>query len=154
MIVLPRVFGVVLLIMLIPEFATVAIGGSDSKIRLEVVSPFVHVFQSTSVTDQKSPNIELWAAGNEYESAQIALHSDEMITVRAIRVSDLTGLSDQIITSDKAAIRVPEFVFLAKHTGKTPREELDGDVPGRYPDPLIEMKESFHFQGTSFTRFE
>lgn len=117
-------------------------------LKMEVVSPLKRIFRSTALVEQKSPMIELWAAGNEYESAQVALQSEAIALINKVESSSLHAVSGHVIPANLFKARFPAYVFVRNHTGKTPLSELEGTVPGEFPDPL-EEKTTLKFQGTS-----
>ncbi len=117
----------------------VACAGSDNgTLKLEVVSPLKRIFSSTSVTAQKNPVIELWSARNEYESLQVAFHSDDTTRVIAVEATDLANSSGSTLSAEQFEYRFPSSVRVNKHTAKTPISEVEGDIPGWFPDPLDE----------------
>lgn len=114
----------------------VSIGG---ELRLSVVSPMTRIFNGTPVEEQNK-TIEFWTAGNEYESAQIAINSSDEITINSIEISDLhNSKTRKTISKEHCEIKVPEYVYVEWNTRATPKEELDGRAPEWYPDPLSEF---------------
>lgn len=129
--------GVTILSALLLGCASSVVGASlDGSLKLEVVSPLKRIFPSTVISAQQNPTIELWAARNEYESAQVAFHADDTIRITAVEASDLTNSSGDILPAERFEYRFPDYVQVHKHTPRTPEAELDGDVPGWFPDPL------------------
>ena len=124
-------------------------GTADAAgLQMEIISPMQRVFPSTSVVAKKKPVIELWAARNEYESFQIAIQSDQEVTINEVETSDLTNISNGEVQSGKNfSYRFPGYVFLEKNTDKTPTTELDGKAPGMFPDPFEEGS-TLKFTGT------
>jgi len=115
--------------------------GQSNALYLEVVSPMKRVFLDTSVKNQKDLKIEIWAARNEYESAQIAMQSDATTTIQKVEATDLVNMkNNHIIEKKYFNYRFPEFVNLKKNTKDTPASELDAIAPNWFPDPLEEAK--------------
>jgi hypothetical protein len=118
-----------------------------SALDLEAVSSLKRVFPDTIVKRQKEIRIELWAARNEYESAQVAMQSDENVTIGKIEMTDLVNTkTHQVIVKKHSQCRFPQFVYVKKNTKDTPASELDAAAPGWFPDPL-EEKQSLTFKG-------
>jgi hypothetical protein len=114
---------------------------------LEAVSSLKRVFPDTIVKHQKEIRIELWAARNEYESAQVAMQSDETVTIEKIEMTDLVNTKTrQVIVKKHFQYRFPQLVYVKKNTKDTPVSEFDAAAPGWFPDPL-EEKQSLTFKG-------
>ncbi len=106
------------------------------------------VFYSTPVVEENDQKIELWAARNEDESTQVALFSEQAITVEKVEATDLlNGASGKVLAASNFSYRFPAYVFVEKHTGQTPDSELDGKAPGWFPDPF-EEGQRLSFSGT------
>lgn len=116
-------------------------------LKIAVVSPLIRVFPTTLI-ENKAPKIEMWSARNEYETSQLAISSGKEIKVTEVSATDLTNKNGSPpIYNKNFNYKFASYVFLTKHTKDTPREELEGDVPGLFPDPLEEIK-SIQFSGT------
>jgi len=121
---------------------------SGESLKVDVVSPLIRVFPTTPPKNKSRTSIEIWSARNEYESTQIVLQANKEVTVDDVLMSELTNMKNGAIISIKNfSYAFPEYVFIGKHTPETPLAELDGVVPGLYPDPL-EKKPSLRFSGT------
>ena len=64
------------------------------ELRLQVLSPMQRFFFSTPVDEEKDAKIELWAARNEYESIQVALFSEQEVTIDKVEATDLINLKN------------------------------------------------------------
>lgn len=125
-------------------------GAAGATLRVAVVNPMDRVFLSTQVIDTESVEVELWAARNEYEPFQLAIRSDDAaaIDIKKVEATDLIDpKTGAIIPSAMFTYRFPALVYLQKHTDKTPADELDGEVPGWFPDPFEESR-TLQFRGT------
>ncbi len=135
-------------LMLAMCFAPKSSYGAANALEVQVVSPTERIFPGTSVVDRGSTPLLLWGARNEFHSFQIALHSTAYVTIQGVGISNLvdhrTGL---IIPGRNFRIRFPGLVFLGRHTGHTPKNELVGTVPGWFPDPLLTVTDE-RFRGT------
>jgi len=107
---------------------------------LEIVPTTKRIFPSTAVTDRKDNlKIELWAARNEFESAQIAMRSDSTITIDKIDCTDLKHTrTGETIPRKNFESRFVKYVYVGRNTKKTPASELDGSAPNWFPDPFEE----------------
>jgi hypothetical protein len=116
------------------------------QVDVRVVGPLNRVFLSTSITDEPMPMVELWAARNEYEPAQLAFHSDTTVTVDGVYATDLVNSKGGSILASSFSYRFPGYVPVNRHTPRTPPDEVEGNTPGWYPDPLQDVKE-LQFKG-------
>ncbi len=121
---------------------------SGEALLFSSVSPYERIFYRTSVSGTNDIEVELWSARNEYESFQIAFYANKKWKITAVEMSDLLEeKSGYKISPSSFEYRFPSYVPINKHSSRTPAEELDGVVPGFYPDPLEEQKE-LEFSGT------
>jgi hypothetical protein len=77
---------------------------------------------------------ELWAARNQHVSLQLAVRSSQtqrMLTARATPPENKEG--QKILT---VTIHPVGYVVVGSHSTDTPDEELVGEAPGWYPDPI------------------
>lgn len=102
--------------------------------RVNVVSPLEKIFQNDDYAPTvKADKIDLAAARNEYESAQVVIEAPwRPVTIKDVRCTDLTGPGNASIPA--SAIRW-ERVDYIETTVKPPYPALRG--LGRYPDPLV-----------------
>src|SRR3990172_5491046 len=127
--------------------AGAAHGGAPDVPEISVVSTMQRVFKDTAITVQATPAIELWAARNEYESAQLALVTDRRVDVRRGTAPPLVHENGSAtLAADNFSYGFPVDVYVDWHTRATPPEELDGDAPGWFPDP-VEMGGSARIDG-------
>jgi hypothetical protein len=130
-------------------FPAKILGAASHRLKVQVVSPTERIFPDTAVAeDEGARSLVLLAARNETRTFQIALHSAAYVTIRDIRVSNLVNHRNGAVISGKNfRIRIPGLVFLEKHTGHTPQDELVGTAPGWFPDPLLTVT-VLRFRGT------
>lgn len=118
------------------------------ELRMQVLSPMQRVFLSTPVVEESDPKIELWAARNEYESTQMAVYSEQELSIDKVESTDLINPEKGgVIAARSFSYRFPGLVFLEKHYEKISEPEVEGKVPGWFPDPL-EERQKLSFQGT------
>ncbi|MGB9877616.1 MAG: glycoside hydrolase domain-containing protein [bacterium] len=113
-------------------------GISQGAISYWVVDPLVKVFKDTQpIVPRKTIRIE--CAGNEYESAQIAIRSDSPFKVIAVEFTDLLKGKEKI---DKANFRYNflAYVPIKNNTPNTPKEELVRLAPCEVPDVLLTQR--------------
>lgn len=106
---------------------------------LEIVPTTKKIYQSSTVKNNDKPNIELWAARNEYESAQIAMRSESTVIIDKIECTGLLNAKNGArIPRKHFRLRTARYVYISKNTPLTPPTELDATAPGWFPDPLDE----------------
>jgi glycosyl hydrolase family 123 len=80
---------------------------------------------------------ELWGARNQHLSVQLALRSSQahrLVTAEVTPLEDDHGQKILTVTIDPVG-----YVVVGSHSTDTPDEELVGEAPGWYPDPLIDF---------------
>src|SRR5262249_55218627 len=80
---------------------------------------------------------ELWAASNQHVSFQLAVRSSQtqrMLTADVTPPEDHQG--QKILT---VTIHPVGYVVVGSHSTDTPDEELAGEAPGWYPDPIVDF---------------
>jgi len=102
--------------------------------RVRVVSPLEKVFQGDSyVPTVKPEKIDMAAARNEYESAQLVIEAPwRPVMIKEIRFSDLTGPGDASLPASAMKWERVEYI---ETTAKPPYPTERG--LGSYPDPLV-----------------
>ncbi|HFD31567.1 MAG TPA: hypothetical protein ENJ28_02475, partial [Gammaproteobacteria bacterium] len=105
------------------------------------------VFKHGNNPAQVNKGIIIWSAKSEYESAQISLYSSELVTINDAVVTKLTNVeTGASLPTDTCEIRIPEYVYVEWNTKGTPHDEIDGNAPDWYPDPLLAF-ERIEFKG-------
>lgn len=117
-----------------------------NEIDVEVLSPQNRVFQDMRFSTKKDARVNLWSGRNEYESVQIALYSANTAHVSKAEVTEFKAVVSEDGPLPSCQIKIPGYVYVKQNTRATPREELDGEAPGWYPDPL-ERFSPFEFKG-------
>lgn len=101
--------------------------------RINVVSPLDKVFREDDFAPAPSGRVNLAAARNEYESAQIVLEAPwRPVTIQQVRISDLTGPGGAVIPSSAAKWERVDYI----QTTATPPYFAERGL-GSYPDPLM-----------------
>lgn len=80
---------------------------------------------------------EISAARNQHVAIQVALRSTRPLQGVTAEVGSLKGVAGAAI--DTVTVHPVGFVVVGSHTKDTPPEELIGETPGLYPDPLLDF---------------
>jgi hypothetical protein len=99
------------------------------------VDSLIKVFPSDLPGKHRLVNPELWAARNQHVNLQLAIRSPRPLNGLKAEVSRLVGTGESVIPG--ATVRPVGYVVMGSHTKNTPEEELVGEAPGWYPDPLL-----------------
>ena len=136
-----RIIGAIMLAATLALPACCAEGGaimkSEAGFNVYVVDALTKVFPDSKLPSGGSAEITVNAARNEYESAQLAVHSDNAIKSLSVDVSMLKGESG-IVPEVKADF--VGWVTVSRGSAETPPEYKIGTIPGKFPDPLTGSK--------------
>jgi hypothetical protein len=105
--------------------------------RVWFVDSLIKVFPTDAVGSHRLVRPELSAARGQHVSVQLALrstHALEGVTAEAGAFKDAAGA-----TLAGVAVRPEGYVVVGSHTRDTPPEELVGEAPGWFPDPLLDF---------------
>jgi Glycoside hydrolase 123, catalytic domain/Glycoside hydrolase 123 N-terminal domain len=98
------------------------------------VDALVKVFPSDGPKSHPAVAADFWTARNQHLSIELAVRSAEALEGVTAEVAPLKGAKGESL--DCAQIRPVGFVVVGSHTRNTPPEELVGEAPGWFPDPL------------------
>ncbi|MHB1458069.1 MAG: DUF4091 domain-containing protein [Armatimonadota bacterium] len=110
---------------------------SDTGFNVYVVDALTKVFPDSKFQSVRNERLVVDAARNEYESAQLAICSDEPIKSLSVDVSTLRGASE-IVPSVK--VNFIGWVTVSRGSAEKPQEYSIGTIPGKFPDPLLDSK--------------
>lgn len=99
------------------------------------VDSLIKVFPSDAAGKHRLAPPEFWAARNQHISIQLAIRSARPLSGVTAEVKSLKGLKGETIPA--ATVNPVGYVVVGSHTKNTPAEELVGEAPGWYPDPLL-----------------
>jgi hypothetical protein len=101
------------------------------------VDSLTKVFPSDTPDTHALRSPELWGARNQHLSLQFVLHSSKPLNLVTAEVSPLeTDDGQKILT---VTVRPVGYVVVGSHSTDTPSEELVGQAPGWFPDPLLDF---------------
>ena len=107
--------------------------GDSRGYRVKVVSPLEKVFREDDFTALTHSSVEMAAARNEYESAQVVVEAPwRAITIQQVQISDLRSLGGAVIPASAAKWERVEYV----ETTASPPYFAERGL-GSYPDPLM-----------------
>ncbi|HUU12762.1 MAG TPA: glycoside hydrolase domain-containing protein [Terriglobia bacterium] len=101
------------------------------------VDSLVKVFPSDPPGAQRLKRPEYWAARNQHLSIQLAVRSKASRAQLQARVETLEGPHGAKIP--EVQVRHVGYVVVASPTPDSPADELVGEAPGWYPDPLLDL---------------
>ena len=96
------------------------------------------IFPHQAIPQGKLTPPLLYAARNEVEAFQIGVHgSPESLNDLQVEAHDLVTEKGECIPRDCVDILFAEYVPVHWHSAGNTREDLEGQAPGFYPDPLL-----------------
>ena len=106
-------------------------------LRVWFVDSLIKIFPADAVGSHRLIRPELWAARGQHVSVQLAVRSAqplEGITAELGLFKNSAGT-----TLAGATVRPEGYVVVGSHSRHTPNDELVGEVPGWFPDPLLDF---------------
>lgn len=111
-------------------FATDAL---SAKVKLWPVDSLVKVFPNDA-PEKSRVHVEIWGARGQHLSLQFAVRSATAIKEVSGQISPVKNATGELL--DGVSVRQVGYVVVGSHSEDTPPDELIGDAPGWYPDPL------------------
>ena len=118
----------ILFLVTAPAFAT------PGSFHAWFVDSLVKVFPVDLPGTHRLAEPEFNAARNQHLSIQVALRSSSPLEQVAAEIASADGSKEALFSG--AQVRAVGTVVVGSHTKNTPVEELVGEAPGWYPDPL------------------
>ncbi|MBZ5561295.1 MAG: DUF4091 domain-containing protein [Acidobacteriia bacterium] len=116
---------------------TLASGADSSGVETWFVDSLTKVFPADMARETGQSIPEIPAARNQHVAIQLALRSARPLKGVSAVVEPLKGLKQGVIRS--VTVHPVGYVVVGSHTKDTPPEELIGETPGWYPDPLLDF---------------
>jgi hypothetical protein len=113
----------------------VARAAQPPSLQFWFVDSLLKVFPTDRPEGHRLALVELWAARNQHVSLQLAIRSAKPLAAVTAEAGPLRETSGHRISA--ATIQPVGYVVVGSHTPETPRDELVGEAPGWYPDPLL-----------------
>jgi hypothetical protein len=104
------------------------------NVQVWFVDSLVKVFPSDAPNKNRLKATEIWAARNQHATLQLAIRSAQPLAGLTAEVEPLRGPGGATIS---ASVRPVGYVVVGTPTEDTPPDELVGEAPGWYPDPLL-----------------
>lgn len=101
------------------------------------VDSLIKIFPGDAVGSNRLIRPELIAARGQHVSVQLAVRSSRAIEGVVAEVGPFKDAAGALLTG--ATVRREGFVVVGSHTEKTPDDELVGEAPGWFPDPLFDF---------------
>ncbi len=112
-------------------------GATPAGASVWFVDSLIKIFPTDAVGTHRLANPELLAARGQHVSVQLAMRSAHPLDGVTAELAPLTGGEGESITS--TSVRPVGYVVVGSHTRNTPEDELIGETPGWYPDPLLDF---------------
>jgi len=114
-----------------------ALAAPPESLRTWFVDSLIKVFPSDAPGTHRLVTPEFWCARNQQVSVQLAVRSVVPVPAMTVEVPPLEMRSGGKLADVR--VRQVGYVIVGSHTPDTPLEELVGEAPGWYPDPLLDF---------------
>jgi hypothetical protein len=114
-----------------------ALAAPPETLRTWFVDSLIKVFPSDAPERHRLVTPEFWCARNQQVSVQLAVRSVVPVPAMTVEVPPLEMRGGGKIADVR--VRQVGYVIVGSHTPDTPPEELVGEAPGWYPDPLLDF---------------
>jgi hypothetical protein len=114
-----------------------ALAAEQSGPRVWFVDSLIKVFPGDAVGSHRLIRPELWSARCEHVSVQLAMRSARPLDGITAEVGPFKSSDGTTLTG--ATVRPEGYVVVGSHTRHTPDDELVGEAPGWFPDPLLDF---------------
>ena len=114
-----------------------ALAAPPESLRTWFVDSLIKVFPADAPGTHRLVTPEFWCARNQQVSVQLAVRSVVPVPAMTVEVPPLEMRSGGKIADVR--VRRVGYVIVGSHTPDTPPEELVGEAPGWYPDPLLDF---------------
>jgi hypothetical protein len=119
-------------VLLVSLFVVSAVAGETAKVQVWPVDSLTKVFPNNGPASS-SATPEFWVARGQHLSIQFAVRSPKVVKEMTAAVSLKNGTGE---ACECATVRRVGYVVVGSHSDDTPEDELIGEAPGWYPDPL------------------
>ncbi len=114
--------------------AVPALASQPAAINVWFVDSLTKVFPSDTPGKRHSAAPDFWAARNQHLSIQFAIRSAKTLKDVSAEVTPLKSTTGEPLGG--VTVRSVGYVVVGSHSDDTPADELIGEAPGWYPDPL------------------
>src|SRR5215468_2859719 len=114
--------------------AVPAVASQPTAINAWFVDSLTKVFPSDIPGKNHMAVPEFWVARNQHLGVQLALRSAKTLKDVSAEVTSLKSTRGDLING--VTVRAVGYVVVGSHSDDTPADELIGEAPGWYPDPL------------------
>lgn len=123
------------LVLFVLLVATVpALANEPVAINLWYVDSLSKVFPNDTPAKHRPEASDLWGARNQHLSMQFAIRSAKALKDVSVEVASLKNAKGDLL--DGVTAHHVGYVVVGSHSDDTPADELIGEAPGWYPDPL------------------
>jgi len=114
-----------------------AVAAPGAGVKVWFVDSLVKVFPADAPKTHRLAAPEITAARNGHASLQLAIRSGAALSGVTAEIEPPRSKDGKAIPG--ATVRPVGYVVVGSHTKDTPPDELIGETPGWYPDPLLEF---------------
>jgi Glycoside hydrolase 123, catalytic domain/Glycoside hydrolase 123 N-terminal domain len=111
-----------------------ALASEPEAIHVWLVDSLTKVFPTDAIGKHRLAAPDFWAARNQHVSIQFAIRSAKALKDVSADVTSLRMTAGESL--HEVTVRSVGYVVVGSHSDDTPPEELIGEAPGWYPDPL------------------
>jgi len=111
-----------------------AVASQPVAINVWFVDSLTKVFPSDTIGKHRLAAPDFWAARNQHLSIQLVIRSAKALKQVSAEVTSLKSTRGEPLNG--VIVRSVGYVVVGSHTDDTPSDELIGEAPGWYPDPL------------------
>jgi hypothetical protein len=117
--------------------ATGTLTAAPGGLKIWFVDSLTKVFPSDVKRTARPIPAEFSAARNQHLSVQLALRAEKPLAAISAQITPLESESGHVIEGGR--VRHVGYVVVGSHTPEVPPEELVGEAPGWFPDPLLDL---------------
>jgi hypothetical protein len=111
--------------------------GEQPGPRVWFVDSLIKIFPGDAVGSHRLIRPELPAARGQHVSVQLAVRSARALDGLTAEVGPFKDSAGATLAG--TTVRLEGYVVVGSHTRHTPNEELVGEAPGWFPDPLLDF---------------
>jgi hypothetical protein len=131
-----RILWIVLTALVVPGLAAVTEAAAPA-LTAWPVDALIKVFPGDRAPAVPAPAPELVAARNQHVTLQVALRASARIEGLTADCRPLDGSAGRLAADVR--LQAVGLVVVGNHTDDVPADELVGEAPGLYPDPLLDL---------------
>jgi hypothetical protein len=124
-------------LLLVAVLFPAAIPARAARLKSWFADSLVKIFPSDTAPRHAPKHPEIWAARNGHASLQFVIRSAQPLSGVAAEIEALKGADGTALAG--VTVRPVGYVVVGSHSKDTPPDELVGEAPGWFPDPLLDF---------------